>query len=231
MPPSPPQAHWSSIAWARRGSFSARQWRCRRWRSGPRASYRDTGGSDNNRAIFYFSGSRITSREFAANCIQCLHAYSASAGRRPGSGYSQRSRSGGPATLRPIAAGDYRTRKPSGGMHVVRNFCSRSTAAGPLTARRDATWRVISIILAGRMRSPSGAKVELYSSPCAVSNRARKLLSTMGGNIICTFSRMVVAVARRAAPRRRIVNGKARQHGNPRNLTVTYGRFYRWAKA
>jgi hypothetical protein len=143
----------------------------------------------------------MTSCESAVNSIQCHRAHFASAGRRPDSVYSPQGPSGGPTTLRPIAAGDYRTRKRNDWTDAGRNICSSSTAAGPLTARRDGIGRDISIILAGRTRSPSGARAASSSSPYAVSSRAKKSPSTMARNIIGSFSRMAAAVARHAAPR------------------------------
>ena len=143
----------------------------------------------------------MTSCESAVNSIQCHRAHFASAGRRPDSVYSPQGPSGGPTTLRPIAAGDYRTRKRNDWTDAGRNICSSSTAAGPLTARRDGIGRAISIILAGRTRSPSGARAASSSSPYAVSSRAKKSPSTMGRNIIGSSSKMAAAVARHAAPR------------------------------
>jgi hypothetical protein len=157
----------------------------------------------------------MTRCESAVNSNRCLRASSVSAGRRPDSGYSPPSRSGGPSTLRPIAGRDYRTRKPTGSIHEARNSCSNSTAAGPSTAHRDGTWRATSIILAGRMRNLSGAKAASCSSPCAVSNRARKSPSTTERNTIASFARMAAAVVRHAAPKRSVGGGKRQQRGNP----------------
>ena len=159
----------------------------------------------------------MTSCESAVNSIQCHRARSASAGRRPDSGYSPQGPSGGPTTLRPIAAGDYRTRKRNDWTDAGRNICSSSTAAGPLTARRDGIGRDISIILAGRTRSPSGARAASYSLPYAVSSRAKKSPSTMGRNIIGSFSKMAAAVARHAAPGPPS-GGEETRHEKPDNL-------------
>ena len=155
----------------------------------------------------------MTPCESAANCNPCLRAFSVSAGRRPDSGYSPPSRSSEPSTLRPIAGGDYHTRKPSSSMRAAQNSCSRSTAAAPLTVRRDGTWAVTSIILVGRTRRRSGAKAASCSSHRAVSNRARKLPSIMGRNIIASLSRTAAAGARPAAPRR----PNAERQGQQRN--------------
>ncbi len=156
----------------------------------------------------------MTSRESAVNSIRCHRAHSASAARRPVSVYSPPGLSSGPTTLRPIAAGDYRTRKPNDWTDAGRNICSSSTAAGPLTARRDGTGRDISIILAGRTRSPSGARAASYSLPCAVSSRAKKSPSITGRNIIGFLSKMAAAGARRAAPRPPDADENVR-HGKP----------------
>ena len=158
----------------------------------------------------------MTSCESAANSIQCHRARSASAGRRPDWVYSPQGPSGGPTTLQPIAAGEYRTRKRNGWTDAGRNICSSSTAAGPSTARRDGIGRDISIILAGRTRSPSGARAASYSLPYAVSSRAKKSPSTMGRNIIGSLSKMAAAAARHAAPRPPSADEKAR-HGKPGN--------------
>ena len=164
----------------------------------------------------------MTSCESAVNSIQCHRAHFASAGRRPDSVYSPQGPSGGPTILRPIAAGDYRTRKRNDWTDAGRNICSSSTAAGPLTARRDGIGRAISIILAGRTRSPSGARVASYSLPCAVSSRAKKSPSTMGRNIIGSSSKMAAAVARHAAPRPPSAGEEARP-GKPGDLAGDHG--------
>jgi hypothetical protein len=160
----------------------------------------------------------MTLCESAINSMQCHRVHSASAGRRPDSDSSPQGRSGGPTISRHIAAGAYRTRKPNDWMDAGRNICSRSTAAGPSTDRRDGTWRVTSIILAGRIRSPSGAKAASYSLPYAVSSRAKKSPSTTGGNIIGSLSKTAAAIARHAEPRRPNAEDEARR-AKPGDLT------------
>lgn len=166
----------------------------------------------------FFSAPRMTSCESAVNSIQCHRAHFASAGRRPDSVYSPHGPSSGPTTLRPIAAGGYRTRKRNDWTDAGRNICSSSTAAGPLTVRRDGIGRDISIILAGRTRSPLGERAVSYSLLYAVSSRAKKSPSTMARNIIGSFSKMAAAFVRHAAPKPPSADENAR-YASPGNRT------------